>query len=261
MRMSQEKNTEANYDRVGQDEISRSNFRLFILPLLLVFCTLFYYFGEFVDWAAWDALRLKFFYGIHDIHRLLFLAPIVYAGYTGRVKGAVIVTVVSFMIFLPRAFFISPFPDPLLRMILFTVVAGIIGTLTGIIRNNSQRQAQLETQLKGERDKWFGILVRMEDGVIITGPDYKVRYVNPTMIRDFGEGVGSHCYEYLHNLDRPCEVCKLPSVTDGEIVRWEYTFPDGRTYEVMASPYIDSDGIVCQLATFRNTVDRKKAEP
>ena len=260
--MSKQRNIRASSNRAREDEISKSNLRLFILPLLLVFCTLFYYFGELVDWAAWEALRLKFFYGIHDIHRLLFLAPIVYAGYIGRVKGAVIITLVSFMIFLPRAFLISPYPDPLLRMVFFTIVAGTIGVLTGTIRNKSERQTQLETLLESERDKCFGILERMADGVIITGPDYKVRFVNPSMIRDFGDGVGSYCYKYLHNLDSPCkQVCKLPTVIDGETARWEYTFPDGRTYEVMASPYIDSDGVVCQLATFRNITHRKRVDP
>ena len=241
--------------------MSRFSFRPFILPLLLVICTLFYYFGELVDWAAWNALRLEFFYGIHDVHRLLFLAPIIYAGYNGRVRGAIIITLVSFMIFLPRAFFISPFPDPLLRMTFFTVVAGTIGTLTGIIRNKSEQQTKLETLLKNEKDKCLGILARMEDGVLITGPDYKVRFVNPSMIRDFGDGVGSYCYKYLHNLGQPCEACKLLNVIDGETARWEYTFPDGRTYEVMASPYSDSEGMVCQLATFRNITHRKALRP
>ena len=68
MEMSQQENIRANNNRARQDEISKSNLRLFILPMLLVFCTLFYYFGELVDWAAWDVLRLKFFYGIHDVH-------------------------------------------------------------------------------------------------------------------------------------------------------------------------------------------------
>lgn len=240
-----------------ENKISKSNLRLFVMPLLLAFCTLFYYFGELIDWAEWEALRLKFFYGIHDIHRLLFLAPIIYAGYYGRVRGAVIITLVSLMIFLPRAFFISPYPDPVLRMLLFTVVAGAIGVLTGIIRNKSEQQTLLEVKLENERDQSTGILARMEDGVIIVGPDYKVRFINQSMRRDFGDGVGSHCYEYLHKRSLPCEICKLSNVIDGEIVKWEYTFPDGRISEVMASPYIDSDGMVCQLATFRNIIHRK----
>jgi len=240
----------------------RHSGRVIILPALLVLCTLFYYFGELVDWAAWDSLRWQFFYGIHDIHRLLFLAPIIYAAYTARIKGAVIITLVSFMIFLPRAFIISPFPDPLLRMTLFTFVAGVIGYLVAITRNESERRRTLESLFKRERDQFLGILDGMGDGVIITGPDYKVRFVNSSMRRDFGEGTGSYCYKYIHNLDGPCEkVCKLPNVIDGEISRWEYSLPDGTVYDVLASPYTDSDGVVCQLATFRNITHRKGVEP
>jgi hypothetical protein len=85
--------------------------------------------------------------------------------------------------------------------------------------------------------------------------------MNPNMIRDFGEGTGSHCYKCLYNLDEPCkEICKLRDVVGGAIEKWEYTFPDGRTYEVLASPYIDSDATVCQLTTFKNITKRKKID-
>jgi len=255
--MSQQRDTLTSSNQASKGKVNKATFRLFILPLLLVFCTLFYYFGELVDWAAWEALRREFFYGIHDVHRLLFLAPIIYAGYTARVKGAVIITLVSFSIFLPRAFFISPFPDPLLRMVLFTVIAGVIGALTGIIRDKSERSRQLESAITSERNRLLGILERMADGVLIVGPDYKVRFLNPSMIRDFGDGVDSFCYGYLHKFDQPCETCKLPDVIGGEVGKWEYRFPDGRTYEVLASPYIDSDETVCQLTTFRNITPRK----
>jgi len=37
--------------------------------------------------------------------------------------------------------------------------------------------------------------------------------MNPSMVREFGEGVGSYCYEYLHNLDEPCDqICKIKNV-------------------------------------------------
>ena len=238
---------------------SRNSYKLFILPLLLVFCTLIYYFGELVDFAGLEALRWKFFYSVHDIHRLFFLAPIIYAGYVSRVRGAVIITLVAFIIFLPRAFFVSPFPDPILRTVLFTIIAGTMGVLTGIARNELERRRHLEALVRSEKDKLLGILERMGDGVLITGPDYRIRFMNSSMIRDFGEGIGSHCYEYLYNLDSPCDqFCKLSDVINGAIERWEYNFPDGRTYEVLASPYIDSDGVVCQLAMFRNITQRKK---
>ncbi len=235
-------------------------FRAFIMPLLLVLCTLFYYFGELVDWAAWNTLRANFFYGVHDIHRLLFLAPIIYAGYTAKVKGAIILTLVSFIIFLPRAFFISPFPDPLLRMIIFTLFAGVIGCLVGIIRNQAEKSRQLETVITAERDKLLKIVDGMADGVIITGPDYRIRFMNSNMVNDFGEGTGSTCYEHLKKANTPCmQDCKIPEViNNGKVMNWECQFPDGRTYEIVAAPYVDSDGTVCQISIFRDITHYRK---
>lgn len=233
----------------------------YILLSLFALCTLFYYFGELIDFAGWTALRRDFFYGVHDVHRLFFLAPIIYAGHVFRVKGAVVVTLAAFIAFLPRAFIVSPFPDPMLRIVLFTVAAGFMGSFTGVIRNEFERRSHLEALVRSERDKLLGIFGRMEDGVMIIGPDYRIRFMNSSMEREFGEGVGSHCYEYLHNFDDPCDqICKLPSVLDGATERWEYNFPDGRTYEVVASPFVDSNGEVCQLATFRNITQRKQVE-
>lgn len=240
---------------------SRNAYSFYILFLMWGFCTIFYYFGELVDFAGWTALRMKFFYSVHDVHRLLFLAPIIYAGYVFGTRATIIFTIISLMTFLPRALYVSPYPDALLRMILFTAIAGTMGYLVATVRKESERRNYLETLLKNEIDKLKGILERMEDGVLITGPDYRIRFMNPSMIRDFGEGTGSFCYKYLHGLDKPCqEACKLPDVIQGNIERWEYVFPDGRTYEVQASPYQDSDGVICQLTTFRNTSPRKKAQ-
>jgi PAS domain-containing protein len=206
-------------------------------------------------------LRLNFFYGIHDIHRLLFLAPIIYAGYTARVKGAVIITLVSFVIFLPRAFFISPFPDPLLRMIIFTIFAGVIGILVGTIRNQVIRSQQLEATLSSERDKLLGIVDGMADGVIITGADYRIRFMNANMVKEYGDGTGAPCYEHLHKVNAPCKPdCKiLDVINSGEIRKWECEFPDGRIYEIVAAPYVDTDGTVCQISIFRDITQRQNA--
>ena len=234
------------------------NSRLFILPALMVGCTLFYYFGELADWAAWDTLRANFFYSVHDIHRLLFLAPIIYAGYTGRIRGAIIITLVSFVIFLPRAFFISPYPDPMLRMGLFTVIAGVIGLLVGAIRNGLDRIEQLEIAATGERDRLLSILEGMADGVLITGPDYRIRFMNANMVRDFGDGRGIACYRHLHRADAPCQPeCRLADVINkNRTEKWTCRFPDGRSCEVVAVPYVDTDGVVCQLSIFRDLTGR-----
>jgi len=235
-------------------------FHTFFLTFLFGYYALLYYFGEIVDFLGLEVLRWDFFYGIHDIHRFFFLVPIVYAGYVFRVKGAILLTIASLIVFLPRAIIITPFPDPTTRTIIFTIGAGMIGTLTGIARNESERRSHLEIAVRKERDKLLGILERMEEGVLIIGPDYRIRFMNSSLEREFGENDGSTCFKYLHGIDTPCQICKLENVMRGINKRWEYNFPNGRIYEVLASPYVDSDGVVCQLATLRNITQRKKYE-
>jgi PAS domain-containing protein len=230
------------------------SFRPFILPLLLIICSLFYYFGELIDWAAWDSLRKTFFYGVHDIHRLLFLAPIIYAAYTARVKGAIILTLISFLIFLPRAFFISPYPDPLLRMVIFTAFAGIIGYLVARIRNEQTGFRKLEADRTLQRDTMLSIINNISDGVFIAGPDYRILYMNTRLKNEFGEGVNLPCHNLLKNQDAPCEGCEIQTVIKTKESRqWECRFPDGRTFAITAAPYLDDDGNTCQIAVLKDT--------
>lgn len=242
--------------------MNREYLKPVIIFLLLGVCSLFYYFGELVDWAAWNTLRNDFFYGIHDVHRLLFLIPIVYAGYVARIKGAVIVTLISFIIFLPRAFFISPYPDPLLRMLLFVVFAGVIGVLVGIIQNQSIATQRMKAMIESERNRILDILNGLADGIIITGPDYKIRYMNSKMVDSFGDGIGSTCYQHLHKLDTPCQQeCRISDViSHGNIGKWRCSFSNGRGFEVVAAPFIDADGNVCQISVFRDVI-KKMSSP
>ncbi|MFC2044777.1 hypothetical protein ACFLT8_06280 [Chloroflexota bacterium] len=239
--------------------MNKATLKLFIIPLLLVICTLFYYFGELVEWAAWDILRSNFFYGVHDIHRLLFLAPIIYAGYTARVKGALIVTMVAFTVFLPRGFFISPYPDPLLRMFLFVIFAGAISCLVGIIRNEVMKSQHLEAVITSERNKLLRIINGISDGIVITSPDCRIRFMNSKMKDRFGDGTGLTCYKHLHNVDAPCQQeCHIPDVINNEeIGKWECSFPDGKTCEVVAAPYVDTDSTICQISIFRDITQCK----
>ena len=229
--------------------------------ILFGLCTLLYYFGELIDFAGWTALQRDFFYGVHDVQRVLFILPIAYAAHQFRIKGSLIVTVAAFAVFMPRALMVSPFGDPILRPVLFALVAGVFGTFVAVIRNEAERRSGLETLVRTERDRFLGILERMEEAVYIVGPDYTIRFMNPSMVREFGEGAGRHCYEYLYGFEGPCEeFCRMPSITSGATEKWEYTFPDGRTYEVIGSPFIDYDGETCQLAVFRDVSQRKQVE-
>lgn len=141
----------------------------------------------------------------------------------------------------------------------FLAAAGPIGPFTG--GNEAEWTRYLEKLLKSERDRFMAMLDSMEEGVMIVGSDRRVRFTNPSMTRDFGEGNGAHCYRYLYGFDQPCEeICRLSEVMRGATERIELSFPDGRTYEVICSPFADADQSPCMLATFRNVTQRKQVE-
>jgi hypothetical protein len=147
---------------------------------------------------------------------------------------------------------ISPYPDPLLRMVLFVIIAGIIGIFTGIIREEADTIKQLERAIRSDRDKLCNIIDSMSEGIVIAGPDYKIRFINSCMVNDLGEGIGVPCYKYLYDFDSPCEQnCPVREVTgEKQIKNRDYIIKD-INYKVISTPYIDVDGTTCQLSIFR----------
>ena len=144
-------------------------------------------------------------------------------------------------------------------IMLLVTLGATLGPFPG--GNESEWARYLERVLRSERDRLVGMLNAMDEGVALIGLDRKVRFVNPSMAKQFGDGTGRYCYEYLHHFDEPCnDICKLPRVLRGATERWEYTFTDGRTYEVIGAPFADSDQAPCMLATFRNVTQRKQLE-
>jgi len=139
------------------------------------------------------------------------------------------------------------------------LLGSMAGPFTG--GNEAEWARYLEKLLKSERDRLMGILDSLEEGVVIIGPDRVIRFMNPSMIREFGDGTGSRCHRHLHGLEEPCPVfCKLPEVLRGATERWESGFPDGRIYEIISSPFADTDQTPCMLAAFRNVTKEKLIE-
>ena len=109
---------------------------LFVLGLLLIYCILFYYFGELVNLLRWETSRMDFFYGAHDIQRAFFIAPIVYAAYTFGMRASIIITLVVAIVILPHIIFTPNDVGPIWRIIMFIVVAGAVGYVTARVRRS-----------------------------------------------------------------------------------------------------------------------------
>ena len=115
---------------------SRHFWHLFILSVLLIYCTLFYYFGTLVDLLKWEALRIDFFYGAHVVQRAFFLAPIIYTGYVFGTRAVIIVTLISALAILPYILVASDSPDPIWRIVTFIFIAGAAGYITARLRRS-----------------------------------------------------------------------------------------------------------------------------
>jgi hypothetical protein len=238
-----------NYNSQRQEYNRRWNYhRFYLLFFIFALCAIFYYFGEIIDFFHWDSLRLEFFYGVHDVHRLIFLIPIVYAAYYFGLMPTIIIIILAICVFLPRAIFVSPYPDPLLRATLFTVFAAAIGIFMAIIMDRYRKAQQYI-----EKQEWIyaQALNEMEEGVMLVSPDYKVQYVNNSLKKEFGDARGSYCYTYLHNRNVPCaDICKMGDVLKGTSSELQCEL-SGIKYAVTVIPYSDINGNIYQLSIFK----------
>jgi signal transduction histidine kinase len=139
-------------------------------------------------------------------------------------------------------------------MIFFVIIAGVIGSLTGVIRNQSEKNTQLQAAILEDRKKFMSIVDSLADGVIAISSDYKIQFMNSLMLKELGDGRGMHCYKFIYNLESPCEQgCSLFDVIDKkQITKTKYILKN-KTYEVVSVPYTDIDGITCRFSIFRKT--------
>jgi two-component system sensor histidine kinase DegS len=124
------------------------NPHLWIIVALMAILTISYYADELgVDWLP---LGHRFFDEeyIHDIHRLLFLIPMVYCAIVFRLKGAIVISVATLCIVFPRALFFSPNPDPVLRTLIFSGIASTATISLGLERDRRLRERKAHQDLE-----------------------------------------------------------------------------------------------------------------
>ena len=85
--------------------------------------------------------------GVHDLHRILFLIPIMHAALVYRVRGSLVASLAFFCVVLPRALYISPYPHPVLRAMLSVASATIIGILTALWLNRFEKGRKARADL------------------------------------------------------------------------------------------------------------------
>lgn len=115
-------------------------YRLWIIVLLMAFGTLTYYINHT------PLNNISFFQGLgsypHDLFRTIFLIPIIYAASVFRIRGSLITSLAFLVVVLPRAFLDSPYPDSLLRALVFVIITCFVSVLVAIESNRIDKEKE-----------------------------------------------------------------------------------------------------------------------
>jgi signal transduction histidine kinase len=114
-----------------------------IIAALMAVLTLIYYAG-YTPLANLGSFFTDAF--PHDLHRTLFLIPIIYAALSFRMRGALGASFVFLCVVLPRTFY-SPYTDPLVRPILFVLFTAFLGILTALLIDRVEKEEKAHAQL------------------------------------------------------------------------------------------------------------------
>ncbi|MBI1905432.1 MAG: EAL domain-containing protein [Rhodocyclales bacterium] len=135
---------------------------------------------------------------------------------------------------------------------------GVVLTYAEITEVKAERARA--DRLEAESTRLRNILDALPDGVYIVSPDHDIEYVNPALERVFGPVAGRKCYAYFHGGVEQCSWCKTPQVLAGESVRWEWTAPNGRSYELFDMPFHNPDGSVSKFEIFHDITPIRDSE-
>jgi len=159
-------------DRLGARILGRSftcapsrvigNPHLWIIASLFTISTVLYY-AEQLHLVRWVPPAEGFFTTVHDLHRVLFFIPIIYAAVVFRMRGGLIVSFAFLCVILPRALLFSPYPYPLLRSIIFFVSAVLLSLLIAALLDQIERAESAHLQLTALHQQLSASFKRLEE--------------------------------------------------------------------------------------------------
>lgn len=115
--------------------------------------------------------------------------------------------------------------------------------------------------LEAQKTRLFALMDGLPAYVYLQGADHAIHYANQTFRDQFGEPEGRPCYEVMAGRTQRCPVCRPFEVFQtGEPIKWEWTRPDGRSYEIHDYPFTDVDGTRFVLELGMDITERKERQ-
>jgi len=114
---------------------------------------------------------------------------------------------------------------------------------------------------EAERKRFYDVLETLPAYLILLTPDYRITYMNRFFRERFGDSGGRRCFEYLFDLEAPCESCRTyDALKNMAPLEWEWLGPDGRVYYIYDFPFTDVDGSTVIMEVGLDVTDRKRVE-
>jgi len=140
-----------------------------------------------------------------------------------------------------------------------------------ILKNSNQQLEQKNIILKKSEkaleesnynlQQYLDVIDKINIGLFVVDDDYRVRYMNNTMISWFGNQTDEICYSSVAKLDKACSYCKLKEViAENKKVIYEPETPDGQSFNIVATSIKNSDGTSSKMEVIRNITDTKNAQ-
>jgi signal transduction histidine kinase len=138
-------------NRLPRSQVSRGvrSPHFWIIAVLMAVLTLVYYAGH-TPLAHLGSFFTDAF--PHDLHRTLFLIPVIYAALTFRMRGALGASFVFLCVVLPRTFY-SPYSDPLVRSLLFVLFTIFLGVLTAMLIDRVEKVEEVVRRLRESQEQ------------------------------------------------------------------------------------------------------------
>jgi len=130
-----------------------------VIAALMAILTLIYYAG-YTPLAQLGSFFSNDF--PHDLHRTLFLIPIIYASITFRVRGALVTSFVFLCTMLPRTFY-SPYADPLGRPLLFVLFTASLGVLSAMLIDQVEKERKAHAELNIAHQELSAYVRKLEE--------------------------------------------------------------------------------------------------
>ncbi len=116
-------------------------------------------------------------------------------------------------------------------------------------------------KVRAERQRFLDMLDTLPVIIDIIRKDHRIEWANRAYREALGDNQGQLCFASQFGRTEPCEECQafLPFKT-GQPQHWEWTLPNGRTFDIYDFPFTDAEGAPAILEMDIDITERRNAQ-